>query len=248
MPRETTEAVFYDRKASQIVVENFSPEVFLRVCCYPQLLEKLGPLQNKQVCDFGCGDGKLAVTLAMHGACVSAFDISAEYIRLAEQYAELNQVKVHFDIMNAERTQYPNNCFDLVVGNAIIHHLNVSKTVAEVRRILKPGGMAYFWEPSAGNPLLQFARLHLPYPHKDRTPDEAPLTSRDIDLFDGAEYCELLESFCRLLPAHKTSVLMAFERPLRNVLCVADRAVFVLIPALRKWGRLVLVQLQKSTT
>lgn len=247
MSRGVTEAVFYDRKASQIAVENFRSEHFLRVCCYPQLLQKLAPLQDKRVCDFGCGDGKLAVTLALRGARVDAFDISSEYIRLAEQYAALNQVEVQFSVMNAEQTQYPSNSFDFVVGNAIVHHLNVPRAAEEVRRILKPGGRAYFWEPSAGNPLLQFARLHLPYPHKDRTPDEAPLTTSSLELFDGVEHRELLESACRLLPAHKTPALMAFERPLRDALCMVDHTIFALFPPLKRLGRMVLVELQKPT-
>jgi SAM-dependent methyltransferase len=50
----------------------------------------------------------------------------------------------------------------------------------ELKRVLKPGGVAVFCEPWGGNPLLGLARRRLPYPGKDRTPDEQPLRRRDL--------------------------------------------------------------------
>ena len=45
---------------------------------------------------------------------------------------------------------------------------------------MKPGAVAVFCEPWGGNPLLALARRWLPYPGKHRTPDERPLSRRDL--------------------------------------------------------------------
>src|SRR5437588_869016 len=52
------------------------------------------------------------------------------------------------------------------------------------RRVLDFGcghGMAAFCEPWGGNPFLSWARRHLPYHGKTRTPDELPLIETDVD-------------------------------------------------------------------
>jgi SAM-dependent methyltransferase len=70
--------------------------------------------------------------------------------------------------------------FDGVWGNAVLHHLDADRAGAELRRVLRPGGLAVFCEPWGGNPFLQLARRRLPYPGKQRTPDEAPLGPADL--------------------------------------------------------------------
>src|SRR5947207_8897584 len=41
---------------------------------------QLAPLAGKSVLDYGCGHGMAAVVLARHGAKVTAFDLSADYV------------------------------------------------------------------------------------------------------------------------------------------------------------------------
>jgi len=54
--------------------------------------------------------------------------------------------------MPAERLVYPTDTFDVAVGFAIIHRLDVPRALEELHRILKPGGVACLAEPSAVNP------------------------------------------------------------------------------------------------
>lgn len=61
--------------------------------------------------------------------------------------------------LNAEDLDFPPQCFDLVVGGAILHHLFRPERVIEgCARILKPGGCAIFFEPfESGNAILTMA-------------------------------------------------------------------------------------------
>ena len=85
--------------------------------------------------------------------------------------------------MPFEALEYPDSSFDLAVGDAILHHIDLPRGAAELARVLRTGGRASFIEPLGSNPLLQLARRHLPYRGKGRTEDERPLQYRDIRTF-----------------------------------------------------------------
>lgn len=142
----------------------------------------LGDLDGKDILDFGCGHGMAAVVMARHGARVTAFDLSPAYVAEASRRAKANDVAVQFVIADGERLPFADASFDGVWGNAILHHLDLKRTGRELRRVLRPGGVAVFCEPWGENPLLNLARRHLPYPGKGRTPDERPLRFCDVDI------------------------------------------------------------------
>src|SRR5207245_4492473 len=116
------------------------------------------------------------------GARVTAFDLSAGYLTEARRRARANGVAVDFVCADGARLPFADDSFERVWGNAVLHHLDLGRAAAELRRVLKPGGVAVFCEPWGGNPLLNWARSRLPYPGKGRTADECPLRPHDLDL------------------------------------------------------------------
>jgi SAM-dependent methyltransferase len=133
------------------------------------------------VLDYGCFTGDLYGVLASHKpARIVGIDISKAGIDEARrrfgQHAE-------YLVMDAHRTTFADETFDLVVGRSILHHLDWDVAIAEVRRILKPGGMAVFTEPLGGNPGAKLIRALTP---KARTPDETPLLRAQIVAADRA--------------------------------------------------------------
>lgn len=146
-------------------------------------MDWLGPIEGKKI--LMCGVGSEAAVFARAGAAVYGFDISETQILAVEALAKrLNlQDRIKVKAMPFEKLEYPEAYFDGVFGHAILHHIDLAKGAAELNRVLKPGGRATFIEPLGMNPLLQFARRHLPYRGKGRTEDEQPLTYRDIESF-----------------------------------------------------------------
>jgi len=50
---------------------------------------------------------------------------------------------------------FPNKSFDIVVGNGVLHHLPLARSVKEISRVLKPGGRYFGREPNFRNPVVR---------------------------------------------------------------------------------------------
>lgn len=82
-----------------------------------------------------------------------------------------------FHLMDAHHLEFPGESFDMVFGGAILHHLDFTKALDEIERVLKPGGRIIFVEPLGINPISQLIRSLTP---KARTEDEQPLGFREL--------------------------------------------------------------------
>jgi SAM-dependent methyltransferase len=91
--------------------------------------------------------------------------------------------QTHFTTADAHATGLPAASFDLIIGSDILHHLDLDAAVAELRRLLAPGGDAVFVEPLVHHPLLRIGRRLTP---SARTADEHPLTEDDWRLCEAA--------------------------------------------------------------
>ncbi len=187
--RHLAEQLFHDRQASQRAQDfgqradnlSFADDLYLdhETWIRPGMAQ-LGDVAGLHVLDLGCGHGMAAVVLARHGAQVTALDLSFGYLDEARRRAAANGAAISFVQADGERLPFADSSFDRIWGNAVLHHLDLTKTVPELRRILSRGGKAVFCEPWGENPLLNWVRTSLPYPGKQRTADEQPLFSKDL--------------------------------------------------------------------
>lgn len=189
MDRLATEQAFHDQQARQRAATfrdqpsalSFRDDDYLNHETWIRpAFEGLGDVRGKSVLDFGCGHGMAAVVLARRGARVFAYDLSAAYLKEARTRAAANGVAAEWVRADGERLPFADRSFDRVWGNAVLHHLDSHHACRELRRVLRPGGVAVFAEPWGQNPLLNWARRRLPYPGKQRTPDEQPLGPRQL--------------------------------------------------------------------
>ncbi len=101
-------------------------------------------LANKKVLEVGTGQGSEAQKLIESGAVYSGIDLTEESIRRVRARLDLFGLAYReLRVMNAERLDYPDACFDLVFSHGVIHHSpRIRKIVGEIHRVLKPGGKA----------------------------------------------------------------------------------------------------------
>jgi len=145
----------------------------------------LGDVTGKTVLDFGCGSGENSLLLARRGANVIGLDISPALLSLASKRLALNGLdgRAQFKVGSAHDLPLPDESIDIVVGIAILHHVDLAKAAAEIRRVLKPGGRAIFQEPVRDSATVRAVRKMIPYRSPDVSPFERPLTTRELKEF-----------------------------------------------------------------
>jgi len=114
--------------------------------------------------DYACGEGR-AATLASQVAQLSiGIDISPTSLELARQHADSRGAgdRVIFLQADCEKTGLPDSCVDVVLCSGMLHHLDLSYAMPELRRILKAGGRILAMEALNYNPLIKLYRQCTP--------------------------------------------------------------------------------------
>jgi 2-polyprenyl-3-methyl-5-hydroxy-6-metoxy-1,4-benzoquinol methylase len=225
------------------------------------LMDVLSPLAGQKVLELGCGRGDLAVFLAKQGAEVTAVDIGPSLIAASRMLAEVNHVSCDFRQANIVDLPFEADSYDKVVGLMILHHLSrhdLERALHESFRVLKPGGVAVFYEPVENSKAFDFVqnlvpagikggRYHRPSILNRKawleyvgTLDDRSLTNRELisagQHFGTAKIRSygLLVRISRLIGYNHMSTLVA-----------VDRVLLRSIPPLRYLCQTVLVEYRK---
>ena len=221
------------------------------------LFEGLGELKGARVLVYGCGNDCAALWFAKAGANVDAIDISPQSVDNQKQMAACAGLELNAYVMDAHHLEFASNEYDLVYGNAILHHLSVHRVVGEIYRVLKPGGRGVFRDVMKGNLFLQAFRYATPC---WRTPDEKPLTGKDLSLFkrrfsvcridrfifSGLPYfffVRMMNDVCLKKTGLKWRIRIS--NTFSNLLDRLDFVVFRLLPFLKNQAWVCLIRLEK---
>ncbi|MCL4178126.1 MAG: class I SAM-dependent methyltransferase [Verrucomicrobia bacterium] len=143
-------------------------------------------LESGRVLEVCCGHGDLSGWLASNHpqARVIAMDRSEDYVASARaKHGHLPNLELLVgDVL--ELSRFEPGSFDVVVGQATMHHLahDLDRASRQFSRILKPGGRCVFiYEPLGHNPLFSAVRAaHFSF---TSWPDECNLYERQIQAF-----------------------------------------------------------------
>jgi ubiquinone/menaquinone biosynthesis C-methylase UbiE len=198
--------------------------------------------RGRTVLEYGCGIESLAFELAGDARQVLSIDIADVAIQQAQRTAALKGLKnVEFIVDNAEAMHFSDDSVDVVAGSGIVHHLDIPKSMKEVRRVLRPGGIAIFCEPLGHNPAINWYRNRTP---ELRTPDEHPLLARDLRTMADGFVASRVTYFGMIAP------LLGFAsgnigptRPLTRIVWELDK-LLCRIPFVRRYAWFCVVELQ----
>ena len=246
--RHQSESIYFNLAYSKEKAKKNFYSLGFKSTIFDRLLLELGSLEGKKVIDFGCGKGWQTRILASKGAEVWAFDVAEEAVRKTRDLVgHLNlRNKVHVDQMPAEKLIYESEMFDLIVGNAILHHLDLEAAIDEILRVLKKGGRAYFLEPLGCNPVINLYRKLTP---ELRTEDEVPLRpehfriiGRKFSRFEHEEYyfVSLLALFWYFVIRKENLFLKS-----RDLLFKIDNIVLRTAPFLKKYCWYTILMMEK---
>jgi SAM-dependent methyltransferase len=105
------------------------------------LFEMLDPVAGKMLLDVGCGDAALAAELVQRGAIVTALDADATMIATARQGRALTSTPMELIVGEAENLPFDHDTFDRVVAVTLLCFVDdAQKAIAEMARVLRPGG------------------------------------------------------------------------------------------------------------
>ena len=96
-----------------------------------------------KVLEIGCGLGTDAAQFAEAGADYTGVDLTDASVELARKRFELFNLTGTFKVADAENLDFEDESFDLVYSHGVLHHTpETRKAIAEVYRVLRPGGRA----------------------------------------------------------------------------------------------------------
>ncbi len=118
-----------------------------------------GQLSVLRALDVGCSTGIIAGRLAERLGSVVGVDIDEPAIRYAQM--EHGSDTCRFFVGDSMNLQFPAQSFDVVICAQVYEHVpDAHRLVAEIHRVLRPGGVCYF---AAANRLQWVeAHYHLP--------------------------------------------------------------------------------------
>lgn len=124
------------------------------------LFDVLGSVAGKTLLDVGCGDGAFALKLAQRGAVVIGLDPDPAMIAAARQRARIENVQLRLIVGKSEALPFPNSEFDLVLAVAALCFVpDAERAIAEMARVLKPGGRLIIGELSSQSLWAAYRRV-----------------------------------------------------------------------------------------
>lgn len=95
------------------------------------------------VLEIGCGLGTDGAQFAKAGAHYTGVDLTEAAIELARKRFEIAGLPGEFRVADAENLDFADESFDRIYSHGVLHHTpDTARAVAEIHRMLKPGGRA----------------------------------------------------------------------------------------------------------
>lgn len=199
-----------------------------------------------RVVDLGGGNGNFVGPLLERGASLVTIDI--DWTALASANPRIRAV-----CGSLLALPFRDGAFDGVAGRAVLHHVpdDLDLAITNAKRVVRPGGLLLFQEPTDGNPIANAARRRFPTERHD--PHERPLSAdayvaairRQLEVLE-VRYEFLLSYLLPHVVGRMPPNRRGLGRALARVLFRIDRALLAALPKLRSRAAYVSILARRS--
>jgi SAM-dependent methyltransferase len=145
-PQRPWYEAWFDRDEYEIVYRHRDDEEAARLISLPE--RATGADAGESVVDIGCGRGRHAIRLALHGYRVTGLDLSERSIEMARERAASERQEVRF-VVGDMRNALCSSCFDGAVNlftafGYFEEEVEHQRAIDAIARSLKPG--AWFFQ------------------------------------------------------------------------------------------------------
>jgi ubiquinone/menaquinone biosynthesis C-methylase UbiE len=132
------------------------------LCDEQEVYENLLPLEGARILELGCGAAQKTRAIAEAHRTASILALETDTVQHAKNQQIADLPNVTFGLAGAEDIPAADGSFDVVFMFKSLHHVPLDKmdrTLAEIRRVLRPGGLAYISEPVYAGSFNDILRL-----------------------------------------------------------------------------------------
>ena len=160
---------------------------------YEETIRLLAPADTDSVLDIGCGNGYVLQMIARQSGCtLTGIDTSASIIKAAVRCNRLAQATLL--CQNASEMSFADHTFSKAYTiNTVYFWEDLSATMAEIQRVLKPGGLfintLYSNETLSQHPHTQFGYKRYTAEQLISAGTSADFAAKVVLTLNGAAYC-----------------------------------------------------------
>jgi len=131
-------------------------------CPEAEIYNRLLSLDNKHILELGCGSAEITRNIASAGSGRSITALEVDEIAHQNNVQIDDLPNVTFGLAGAEDIPLADASVDVVMMFKSLHHVPLDlmdQAMAEIRRVLKPGGLLYISEPIFAGAFNEILRL-----------------------------------------------------------------------------------------
>lgn len=137
------------------------PDKYDLLCDELQIINEVLP-QDARVLELGCGKAEKTRLIAQGGRAHSVLALEVDEIQHGKNVGIDDLPNVRFALGGAQEIPAEDASFDIVMMFKSLHHVPIElldRALEEIRRVLKPGGLAYLSEPIFAGEYNEILRL-----------------------------------------------------------------------------------------
>jgi 2-polyprenyl-3-methyl-5-hydroxy-6-metoxy-1,4-benzoquinol methylase len=149
---------------------------FMSQIVYEGIKRNIPEAQTLEICEVGCGTGRISLRLAQQGGIVSAIDIVPEAVAMTKTLFAQNKQSIDAREGSIFSIPFSEGKFDVTWNAGVLEHFSAEErleALTEMTRITKPNGMIVTLNPYSRSMLYRLGKLFAelfdrwPYGHED---------------------------------------------------------------------------------